>query len=72
MFNFDSRDKRDPARHQRVLDLLCQVWLKYPQLRLGQLLVNIDARFERNPFFVEDDEVEASIRKVLDVGFGKG
>jgi hypothetical protein len=53
------------------MGLLRDLWLKYPQLRLGQLLVNVDKRFETNPFFVEDDEAEAAIRKVLDVGFGK-
>ncbi len=72
MFDFDNRSQgRDPNRHERVIDLLRDLWRKYPQLRLGQLLVNVEARFEHNAFFVEDDKLEASLKKVLEVGFGK-
>jgi hypothetical protein len=39
-------------------------------MRLGQLLVNCDKRFETNPFFFEDVDAEVSIKKVLDKGFG--
>ncbi len=72
MFNFDAKsDARDPKRVGRVLNLVMQLWGKYPQLRLGQLLVNVDPRFESHPFFIEDDEVEAALKKAIDVGFGR-
>ncbi len=61
---------RDPKRIDRMCAKIANLWGKYPQLRLGQLLVNVDKRFETNPFFIEDDEAEAAIQKVLDVGFG--
>lgn len=32
---------RDPARIPRVLDALRETWEKHPDLRLGQLLMNI-------------------------------
>ena len=70
MFSFDSRGGRPVERVTRIAGLLRDLWVKYPQLRLGQLLVNVDKRFETNPFFIEDDEAEAAIRKVLDTGFG--
>jgi hypothetical protein len=60
---------RDPNRIPHVLRLIGELWTKYPQLRLGQLLVNVDKRFETNPFYIEDDEVEAALRKVADKGF---
>jgi hypothetical protein len=59
---------RDPERVKRVAALLTQLWTRYPQLRLGQLLCNVDARFISNPFSLEDDEIEASLRKILDKG----
>ena len=61
---------RDPARVERISELLGQLWSRYPQLRLGQLLCNVEEQFERVTFFVEDDVMEAAIRKVLDIGFG--
>lgn len=60
---------RDPARVERIAELLEQLWNRYPQLRLGQLLCNVEKQFERVTFFVEDDVMEAAIRKVLDTGF---
>lgn len=71
MFGFESHEHRDSKRIDRVCALIANIWGKYPQLRLGQLLVNIDKRFETNPFFIEDDEAEAAMKKVLEVGFGK-
>lgn len=75
MFHFDSANKdksREPERVKRMLGLLEQLWTKYPQLRLGQLLSNVDARFDTNVFFLEDAEVEAAMKKVLDKGsFGR-
>lgn len=60
---------RDPARVERISELLEQLWSRYPQLRLGQLLCNVEKNFERATFFLEDDVMEAAIRKVLDTGF---
>jgi hypothetical protein len=70
MFGFDSNavEARDPKRVERMLELIGELWRKYPQLRLGQLLVNVEHRFTCCAFSIEDEEVEAAMRKVLSQG----
>lgn len=48
---------RDPARIPIVLDVIRKVWEKHPDLRLGQLIVDVTPRerFGSDPFFMEDD-----------------
>lgn len=46
---------RDPNRIPEVLDLIEQLWEKYPDWRLGQLLVNVSDT--NDVFYVEDDRV---------------
>mgnify|MGYP001607641033 FL=1 len=53
--------RRDPARRGRILNLIEGLWLKYPDLRLGQLLVNAAPEFERRPFFFEDSDLEQEL-----------
>lgn len=63
---------RDIERIDRICRLLAEVWKKYPDLRLGQLLedltifpcVMIDHKGVMMPFFQEDDETEAKLRKL--------
>ena len=45
---------RDPDRIDGVLAAVKSVWVKYPDLRLGQLLWAIASG---DPFFMEDDEL---------------
>ena len=50
---------RPVERIPEVLSSLKKVWEKYPDMRLGQLLMNI-ARLagpEQNLFYIEDDEL---------------
>lgn len=60
---------RDPARIKPMLDLLRTVWELNPDLRLGQLLVNIVRPKESCPevFYVEDDELVRRIGKYFDI-----
>lgn len=51
--------KRDPGRIDPILEKLAHAWAHAPDLRLGQLLVNLTGRQE--PFYVEDDQLEASL-----------
>ena len=44
---------RDPARIEKVLKRLEEVWKKYPDMRLAQLLGNI---FDHLPYYMEDEE----------------
>lgn len=41
--------------------MLEQAWAKYPDLRLGQLLANLDRLFDENPFFYEDCSLETCL-----------
>lgn len=62
-------EHRDPARRERILKLIERIWLKqgHADMRLGQLLVNFTdgTTFERNPYFFEDNLLEAQLAKAL-------
>jgi hypothetical protein len=49
---------RDPARIEKLLARLAAVWREHPDLRLGQLVVDVVNAAEPAPtiFYVEDDE----------------
>ena len=53
---------RDPKRIPKVLAELQKLWEQYPDLRLGQLLVNLP--FDGDPFFIEDDEMIKFLQEV--------
>lgn len=51
-------------RITKVLNALFEYWTRNPDLRLGQIVVNMTPRrFEGAPFFVEDDEMLEAIEK---------
>ena len=52
---------RDPKRIPDVLNQLKALWSSYPDLRLGQLILNII----RDPllYYIEDDELIKTLRK---------
>ena len=58
---------RDPKRISIVLEELKKIWEQYPDWRLGQLLVNLP--FERDPFFIEDDEMIIFLQNIQKHGF---
>ena len=52
---------RDPKRIDEVLNRLKKLWKTYPDLRLGQLIVNItynpdDPNASNDLFYLEDDK----------------
>ena len=49
---------RDPARIARVLEKLRALWLTYPDMRLGQLLLNLakDEEDELSALWHREDE----------------
>lgn len=55
---------RDPERIPRVLGKLALLWEASPDLRLGQLLVNLTG--SPDPFYVEDDRLESAIDAELE------
>ena len=58
---------RDPARIDRMLELLREVWTRSPDLRLGQLIVN--AVRPRDPcpevFSIEDTVLARRLERLL-------
>lgn len=58
MFNIP----RDSNRIDTLLDLLGQVWDLYPDMRFGQLIINLDL----DNFYKEDDVAIKELRDFLD------
>ena len=63
---------RDPDRIEKMLDRIEELWDKYPDLRLGQLIMIIVSQADRfksvaNPdiFNIEDDEMMTLMDKML-------
>ena len=48
---------RDPKRIQKFCNRLARAWEMVPDLRFGQLMVNVLGEMERDPFFPEEDEM---------------
>jgi len=55
---------RDPSRIDKVLAAVGDVWKQYPDLRLGQLLLNV----YRDPalYYVEDYQLVNSLKQAYD------
>jgi hypothetical protein len=49
---------RDPKRIDNVLKELGGIWKQFPDLRLGQLIINVN----QDPYYIEDDELIELIR----------
>lgn len=56
---------RDPSRIAHITALLERVWMRTPDQRLGQVLMNVSPYAHRDPFEVEDDEWERALRGAL-------
>jgi hypothetical protein len=58
---------RDPERIPRMLQMLEVLWLAYPDLRLGQIIVNaMRPHDDHSVFYVEDDVIERGIDAMTD------
>ena len=57
---------RDPERIDRILNQLREVWVKVPDWRLGQLLVNAVNPKQPCPdvFYLEDRELEKLLSRL--------
>ena len=58
---------RDPARIDRMIEMLWELWKLQPDMRLGQLLVNVIRPDEPCPqiFSAEDTDTEKKLAKYL-------
>ena len=55
---------REPQRIPKVLNDVQRVWEAFPDLRLGQLLLNVIP--ETQLYYMEDDEL---VHRLLEVGY---
>ncbi len=61
---------RDPKRIDPLLALVRRIWMKSPDLRLGQLIDNCaeyEERGDRDVYGMEDDVLERRLREVYNV-----
>jgi len=54
---------RDPKRIPEILKRLEVVWKKYPDLRLGQLLIDVLHVRNNFLFYIEDDKLIEEVEK---------
>ena len=53
---------RDPTRIPRILSLISEYWKENPDLRLGQIIVNmLPLQYKSDAFYFEDDKLEEAI-----------
>jgi len=69
---------RDPKRIDEILERLAKVWKQYPDLRLSQLILNIDLDHDGPTdgwprlFYMEDSELIEEIEKITNRIYYKG
>ena len=56
------KEMRDPERIERILSILRAYWQANPDLRLGQIVVNMS---KPDPFYLEDEILEERLRENL-------
>jgi uncharacterized protein YihD (DUF1040 family) len=47
---------RNPKRIEGMLESLRMLWVKQPDIRLGQLIVNLCGSYD--PYYIEDDKLD--------------
>lgn len=57
---------RDPKRIDKVLDVVKQAWVKNPDLRFGQLILNLTTNANAL-YYVEDDTMIEALEKAYDI-----
>ena len=65
----DQKGPRDPGRIPEVLSWLAIYWKRHPDMRLGQIVGNMAANYDRDdPYYLEDDDLlESMKREVLNM-----
>lgn len=58
---------RNPERIKSFLETLEKAWLKVPDWRFGQFMINFLGGLQRDPFFYEDDELKKIIEEKFDL-----
>lgn len=53
---------RDPKRIPEILNQIQQAWATFPDLRLGQLIINVATKNHKDPYYIEDEELVERMR----------
>ena len=53
---------RNPKRIDPILELIKEIWHKYPDLRLTQLIMNA-LKIAGDPYYIEDDKLQKALKK---------
>ena len=60
---------RDKKRIRAFCNRLADVWEQCPDLRFGQLMMNVFGRMGKDPFFPEDDEMIGYIEQFVEESY---
>lgn len=60
---------RDPKRMEAVLQKLGELWAKYPDWRLMQLICNMQSATRNDMFYLEDDRFIEALELFIKEGF---
>lgn len=52
---------RNPQRIKPILERIEEIWKKHPDLRLGQIMANLDSC---SLYYIEDDELADSLERL--------
>ena len=58
---------RDVKRIQKTLDMIKKIWLKYPDLRLCQLLENVKPSNLNDMYYIEDEDLVKLLHSRYDI-----
>jgi hypothetical protein len=53
-----------------MLELIREIWYKYPDLRLTQLIMNA-LKMNQDPYYVEDEKLEKALKEDIKEMEGK-
>lgn len=51
---------------RRVLELVYQSWIIFPEVRLGQLLTNAASVVNQDVFYIDDYQLEVALKEFTD------
>lgn len=58
---------RNPARIRPILEKVEAVWINNPDMRLGQLLINLaPPEYRQDIFYMEDEELVVGLDKYIE------
>ncbi len=55
---------RDPKRIKPILNQLEQIWTSLPDLRLTQLIINLQTKLGKDLYYMEDEELMKKLRQL--------